>query len=123
MLRRWVQKVVNDASREVDAARVKAANQLHEFAAAVKALATDESLSHEDLRKELCVLAGHVLHPSAPNRRSQIRQCLILKRHYARNMLMRIVQLSFGKRHIRCSMQSSCSEVSIGVMPICCPTA
>lgn len=63
-----------DRSREVDTARVKAADQLHEFAAAVKALATDESLSHEDLRKELCVLAGHVLHPSALNRRSQIRQ-------------------------------------------------
>jgi hypothetical protein len=30
MVRRWVQKVVNDASREVDAARVKAADQLHD---------------------------------------------------------------------------------------------
>jgi hypothetical protein len=96
MLRRWVQKVVNDASREVDAARAKNADQFHEFAAAVEALAADESLSHEDLRKVLCVLAGHVLHPSAPNRRSQIRQCLILKRHHARNLLMRIVQLPFG---------------------------
>jgi hypothetical protein len=95
MVRRWVQKVVNDASREVDAARVKAADQLHEFAAAVKALATDESLSHEDLRKELCVLADLVLHPAAPNRRSQIRQYLILKRHHARNLLMRLVQLPF----------------------------
>jgi TnpA family transposase len=95
MVRRWVQKVVNDASREVDAARVKAADQLHEFAAAVKALATDESLSHEDLRKELCVLADQVLHPVAPNRRSQIRQYLILKRHHARNLLMRLVQLPF----------------------------
>lgn len=42
-----------------------AADRLHEFAAAVKALATDESLSHEDLRKGLCVLDDPVLHPPA----------------------------------------------------------
>ncbi|AUT66534.1 Tn3 family transposase [Paraburkholderia terrae] len=95
MLRRWVQQAVNDASHTVDAARVKAADQLHEFAVAVKALATDDSLSHENLRKELCVLADQVLQPHTPNRRSQIRQCLILRRHSARNLLMRLVQLPF----------------------------
>jgi hypothetical protein len=79
MLRRWVLKVVHDASREVDAARVAAADQLYQFALAVKALANDESLSREGLGKELCVLADQVLHPQAPNRRSQIRQCLLRK--------------------------------------------
>ncbi len=49
MLRRWVLKVVNDASRDVETARLKAADQLREFALAVKALAIDESLSREAL--------------------------------------------------------------------------
>lgn len=43
MLRRWVQKVVNDASRALDVAKSKIEDQLREFALAVKALAIDES--------------------------------------------------------------------------------
>lgn len=95
MLRRWVLKVANDASREVESARAKAADQLREFALAVRVLATDESLSREDLGRELCVLADQVLQPHPPSRRSQIRQCLLRKRYYARNLLIRIVQLPF----------------------------
>ncbi len=98
MLRRWVFKVANDASREVDAARVKAADQLYEFALAVKTLANDESLSREELRTQLCVLADQILAPHAPSRRSQIRQCLLRKKHYPRNLLMRIVQLPVARR-------------------------
>ncbi|MEQ5844410.1 MULTISPECIES: Tn3 family transposase [Paraburkholderia] len=95
MLRRWVLKVVKDASREIDAAGKKAVDQLQEFALAVKALANDGSLSHEELRNELCILADQVLQPHAPSRRSQIRQCLLRKRYFARNLLVRIVQLPF----------------------------
>ncbi|WP_176072339.1 Tn3 family transposase [Paraburkholderia mimosarum] len=95
MLRRWVLKVVNDASRDIETARLKAADQLREFALAVKALATDESLSREDLGKKLCVLADQVLQPHQPSRRSEIRRSLLRKRYYARNLLIRIVQLPF----------------------------
>ncbi|CAE6965459.1 Tn3 family transposase [Paraburkholderia domus] len=96
MLRRWVQKVVNDASREVDAAAIKATDQLREFAIAVKALANDGSLSREDLGTQLCLLADQVLHPLAPSRRGQIRRCLLRKRQAARGLLIRMVQLPFG---------------------------
>lgn len=95
MLRRWVLKIVNDASRDVESARLKAADQLREFALAVKSLAMDESLSREVLGKELCLLADRVLQPHPPSRRSEIRQCLLRKRHYARNLLIRIVRLPF----------------------------
>ncbi|WP_137910022.1 MULTISPECIES: Tn3 family transposase [unclassified Burkholderia] len=95
MLRRWVLKVANDASHEVDAMRMNAADQLREFALTVKALAGDESLSREALGKELCALADQVLHPHTPSRRSQIRQCLLRRRYYARNLLVRIAQLPF----------------------------
>ncbi|MBU9546209.1 Tn3 family transposase [Burkholderia multivorans] len=95
MLRRWVLKVVNDTSREVDAMRMKAADQLREFALAVKALANDETLSREQLGEKLCLLADDVLQPHPTSRRSQIRQCLVRKRYYARNLLNRIVQFPF----------------------------
>ncbi|KUY76736.1 hypothetical protein WI25_08095 [Burkholderia cepacia] len=98
MLRRWVLKVVNDTSREVDAMRMKAADQLREFALAVKALANDETLSREQLGEKLCLLADDVLQPHPTSRRSQIRQCLVRKRYYARNLLNRIVQLPFDVR-------------------------
>jgi hypothetical protein len=89
MLRRWVQKIVNEASREVDAARLKVEDQLQQFAITVKAVATQESPSHDDMRNELCMLVDRILDPHAPRRRSRIRQCLILKRHYARDLLTR----------------------------------
>ena len=41
------------------------------------------------------MLADQVLHPRAPNRRSQIRQCLLRKRPHARNLQIRGVQLPF----------------------------
>ncbi|WP_162071090.1 Tn3 family transposase [Burkholderia sp. THE68] len=94
MLRRWVQKVANDASRALDAAKNKLDDQLREFALAVKALAIDESLSREQLGSALCELADKVLCPPQ-SRRSLMRQHLIGKRHSARNLLMRIVQLPF----------------------------
>ncbi|SAL05804.1 transposase Tn3 [Caballeronia calidae] len=94
MLRRWVQKVVNDASRTLDVANDKREDQLREFALAVKELANDESLTREQLGSAFCELADKVLCPPQ-SRRRLIRQYLIGKRHSARNLLMRIVQLPF----------------------------
>ncbi|MBB3262128.1 hypothetical protein F4827_007008 [Paraburkholderia bannensis] len=100
MLRRWVLKAVNDASRDVESARLKAADQLREFALAVKALANDESLSREALGQELCLLADQVLQPHVPSRRGEIRQCLLRKRYCARNLLMSVVQLPFESESV-----------------------
>lgn len=94
MLRRWIQNIANDAARAVDAPKHKQADQLREFALAVKELAQDESLSRDDLGQKLCILADQVLLPP-PSRRSLIRQYLIGKRHLARNLLVRVVQLPF----------------------------
>jgi hypothetical protein len=95
MLRRWLQKVTNEAAHQVDAGRPDLAKQMRELAEAVRALATDESLTHEDLRAKLCELADDTLQRKAPSRRSLIRLQLLCKSRQSRALLSKLVALPF----------------------------
>ena len=56
MLRRWIRKVVNDATREVESIQIDPNARLQEFASAVKTVALDVALAREELSRRLCEL-------------------------------------------------------------------
>jgi len=60
---------------------------MRDFATAVKAIATDESLTHDELVEQLCDLADAALKQATPSRVSLVRSKLISKRRVARAML------------------------------------
>ena len=95
MLRHWIQKAVNDATRDVDAARPDLKTRIHDFAAAVKAVALDATLSRDELSNKVCALADQALDVRPPSRRSLVRAHLMAKRGQARAILAKIVRLPF----------------------------
>jgi hypothetical protein len=95
MLRHWIQKAVNDATRDIDAARPDLKARIHDFAAAVKAVALDATLSRDELSNKVCALADQALDVRPPSRRSLVRAHLMAKRGQARAMLAKIVRLPF----------------------------
>jgi TnpA family transposase len=96
MLGRWVRKSLNEANSRVSAARPDLKAQMHDFATAVKAVATDESLTHDELVEQLCALADAALKQETPSRASLVRSQLISKRRVARAMLARLLTLPFA---------------------------
>jgi hypothetical protein len=95
MLRHWIQKAVNDASRAIDAARPDLKARIRDFAAAVKAVALDGTLSRDELSNKVCALADQALDVRPPSRRSLVRAHLMTKCGQARAMLTKIVRLPF----------------------------
>lgn len=95
MLRHWIQKAVNDAAREIDAARPDLKARIRDFAIAVKAVALDRNLSRDELSDKLCALADRALDVRPPSRRSLVRAHLMAKRGQARAMLAKMVRLPF----------------------------
>ena len=85
MLRHWIQKAVNDATRDIDAARPDLKARIRDFAAAVKAVALDGTLSRDELSKKVCALADQALDVRPPSRRSLVRAHLMAKRGRARD--------------------------------------
>ena len=90
MLRHWIQKAVNDATRDIDAARPDLKARIRDFAAAVKAVALDATLSRDELSNKVCALADQALDVRPPSRRSLVRAHLMAKRGQARAMLAKI---------------------------------
>lgn len=68
MLGRWIRKALNETDSRVSAARPDLKAQIHNFATAVKAIATDESRTHDQLVEQLCALADAVLKQETPSR-------------------------------------------------------
>jgi len=95
MLRRWIRKVVNDATREVESIQIDPNARLQEFASAVKTVALDVALAREELSRRLCELADQTLDQRMPSRRSLVRARLLAKRGQARAMLARFIRLPF----------------------------
>ena len=95
MLRHWVQKTVDEATREVESIRPDLKTRIHDFAAAVKTVALDTTLSREELTQRLCELADQALDQRTPSRRSLVRARLLAKRGQARAMLARLIRLPF----------------------------
>ena len=95
MLRRWIRKVVNDATREVESIQIDPNARLQEFASAVKTVALDVALAREELGRRLCELADQTLDQRMPSRRSLVRARLLAKRGQARAMLARFIRLPF----------------------------
>jgi hypothetical protein len=95
MLRHWIQKAINDAVREIDAARPDLKARIRDLATAVKTAALDTTLSRDELSDRLCTLANQALDPHPPSRRSLVRAHLMAKRGQARSMLARLVRLPF----------------------------
>jgi hypothetical protein len=83
----WIQKAANDATRDIDAARPDLKARIHDFAAAVKAVALDGTLSREELSNKECALADQALDVRPPSHRSLVCTHLIAKRGQARAML------------------------------------
>lgn len=95
MLRRWLQKVVNDAAKQIEAGRPDMDKKMREFAEAVRALADNKALSHEELSAKLCELADSVIKKSLPSRSSLIRLQLMYKSSQSRAILAKLVLLPF----------------------------
>lgn len=93
MLRRWIRKMANDAARNTEPSYTDAQTQLKELAQAVKALATQEGLSHEDLKAELCELASATLKDNKVSRTAVARTYLIDHPRQARAILARLQSL------------------------------
>ncbi|KVE40067.1 transposase [Burkholderia sp. BDU5] len=96
MLGRWLRKIVNEASRKVDAARPDLKAQLRDFADAVKALAADTELTRDELAEQLNTLADTALAQSGPSRASLVRAQLLVKQRVARAMLAKLLSLPFA---------------------------
>jgi hypothetical protein len=90
MLRHWIQKAVNDATRDIDAACPDLKARIRDFAAEVKAVALDGTLSRDELSNKVCALADQALDVRPPSRRSLVRAHLMAKRGQARAMLAKI---------------------------------
>ncbi|MFM0283157.1 hypothetical protein P0D75_34635 [Paraburkholderia sediminicola] len=80
VLGRWIRKGINGANSRVSAARPDLKAQMHDFATAVKAIATDECLTHDELVEQISALADAMLKQETPNRASLVRSKLISKR-------------------------------------------
>ncbi|KVD49416.1 Tn3 family transposase [Burkholderia ubonensis] len=96
MLARWQRKMVNEAGRKVDATRPDLKAQLRDFATAVKALATDATLGHDELIERLVLLADTTLAQSGPSRASLVRMQLLTKQRVARALLAKLLTLPFA---------------------------
>jgi TnpA family transposase len=95
MLGRWIRKALNEANSRVVAARPDHKAQIHDFATAVRAIATNESLTHDELVEQLCALADAALKQETPSHASLVRSQLLSKRRVARAMLARLLTLPF----------------------------
>lgn len=96
MLRRWLQKVTNEAAKQVEAGRPDLEKKLNEFIGEVRALAIDKNLTtHAELSTKLCELADNALKNKLPSRRSLIRLHLMIKSHQSRAILAKLVLLPF----------------------------
>jgi tRNA U54 and U55 pseudouridine synthase Pus10 len=73
MLGRWIRKAINEANSRVSAVRPDLKAQMRDFATAVKAIATDKSLTHDELVEQLCALADAALKQETPSRVSPVR--------------------------------------------------
>ena len=97
MLRHWIRKSVNDAGRLIDAGRPDPEIKLREFAAAVKGLIADDTLTRETLCQQLDALADAATSQHRlRSRASMIREQLLLRHRLAIAMLGRLVQLPFA---------------------------
>lgn len=95
MLRRWIQKMANEAGRATKPQYVDAQTKLREFAQAVRTLATDDDLSHQELKDQLCLLADAALVQAKVNRAALARSYLIDKPMQARAILAKVISLPF----------------------------
>lgn len=96
MLRRWLQKVTNDAAKQVETARPDMEKKFLDFVSDVRALAEDKSVKiRKALSTKLCELADNALKNKLPSRRSLIRLHLMIKSHQSRAILSKLVLLPF----------------------------
>ncbi|CAG9184814.1 Tn3 family transposase ISBusp1 [Cupriavidus laharis] len=96
MLRHWIRKCVNDAGRLIDAGRPDPGTKLREFAAAVKALVADETLTRDALCQQLSTLADEAAGQHLSSRASLIRAQLLSRHRLSRALLGRLVHLPFA---------------------------
>jgi hypothetical protein len=79
----------------IDAARPDLKPRIRDFAAAVKAVALDGTLSRDEFSNKVCALADQALDVRPPSRRSLVRAHLMAKRGLALAMLAKMVRLTF----------------------------
>ncbi len=97
MLRHWIRKSVNDAGRLIDAGRPDPGIKLREFAAAVKGLIADDTLTRDALCQQLNALADAATSQQhLRSRAGMIREQLLLRHRLARALLARLVGLPFA---------------------------
>lgn len=95
MFGNWIRHAMQAADKRVAAQRPDLKAQLCDFAAAVKALAADTTLTRDALAEKLCTLADTTLKQKTPSRTSLMRVQLVTKRRMARAMLAKLLDLPF----------------------------
>ncbi len=93
MLRRWIKKMANQAARETSPKYTDAQKRLREFAQTVRGLATDPTLSHEDLKTQLCAKADATLQEAKVSGAALARAWLIEHPNQARAVLAELTAL------------------------------
>lgn len=93
MLRRWIKKTANQAATETAPKYTDAQARLREFAQAVRNLATDAKLPHEDLKTQLCTMADATLLQAKVSRAALARAWLIQHTRQARSVLAHLLAL------------------------------